>query len=1055
MLRKSSYLLVLLSVVLCLKVGLAQVTTATISGTIRDETGAILPGVTVKVKNVETGITRTTITDDQGRYHAPNLALGDYEVQAELTGFQTGLRSGIKLTVGREAVVDFTLKVGEITEKVVVVGEAPLVNTTSSMLSELVDDKKIRDLPLNGRDYVQLATLQPGVYINKSQSRPTTSSGAQRGRGLQISISGGRPSQNNFRLDGVNVSDHANNTPGGAAGVNLGVDAIREFSVLTNTYSAEFGRSAGGVINAVTRSGTNEFHGSAWVFHRNDNLDARNFFDRGDPPEFKRNQFGFTAGGPIIKDKTFVFGSYEGLREILGISKTSTTLTQKAKAGNLDARNGGPVTVDPAVRPYLRFYPDPNGEIFPGGDTGRFTIATSQNTREDFFTIRMDHKVSDSDSLFGTYTFSDSTQSEPEQFRLLLVEAPARRQYVSFEETHIFSPRLVNSFRFGFNRSLVSNGITTAIDPAVADISLGFLPRRAMGGINVTGLSGLPGGPGAADFDLIAFNSFQWYDNVNYTIGRHSIKIGFSAERSLSNVNSTNAENGEFTFSSIRDFLTNRPDTFDSQLPGSDTVRGLRQSVFGGYIQDDIQIRRNFTLNLGLRYELATVPTEADNKVSVLKNLMDSQVIVGEKFWDNPTLRNFAPRLGFAWDPFGDGKTAIRGGFGIFYDLPLLHFLTLVSVRMPPFFRRTSVSPGPGGFPKGAFADIARGRVSLDVDTPEFDMSPAYRMQWNLNIQREILPNTVATVAYVAGRGIHLSRLGEDENLAIPEVRSDGSLFFPAGQRKRNPNFSRIRIWNFDGNSFYHSLQLGMNRRFTRGFQAQGSYTFSKSVDDSSVTFSNAEFTNTQANPFPFIRKLNRGLSDFDIRHAFVFNFTWDLPVPQLSGAARALLNGWQVGSIISASSGIPFSVGLAGDPARTLTRRRGLRSGQRPNLNPGFSNNPRVGDPNRWFDPAAFSFPEPGTLGNLGRNTLIGPGLATLDLVLVKNSYIRSISESFNVQFRFEAFNLFNRANFNNPGGGQLQIFDARGRLISDPGRISSTLTSSRQIQFGLKFIF
>lgn len=1055
MLKKSSYLMALLSVVLCLKVGLAQVTTGAISGTIKDETGAVLPGVTVKVKNIETGITRTTITDDQGRYHAPNLALGEYEVQAELTGFQTGLRSGIKLTVGREAVVDFTLKVGEITEKIVVVGEAPLVNTTSSMLSELVDDKKIRDLPLNGRDYVQLATLQPGVYINKSQSRPTTSSGAQRGRGLQISISGGRPSQNNFRLDGVTISDHANTTPGGAAGVNLGVDAIREFSVLTNTYSAEFGRSAGGVINAVTRSGTNEFHGSAWIFHRNDNLDARDFFDRGGPPEFKRNQFGFTAGGPIIKDKTFVFGSYEGLREILGISKTSTTLTPKAKAGNLDARNGGPVTVDPAVRPYLRFYPDPNGEIFPGGDTGRFTIATSRDTREDFFTIRMDHKMSDSDSLFGTYTFSDSTQSEPEPFRLLLVEAPARRQYVAFEETHIFSPRLVNSFRFGFNRSLVSNGISAAIDPAVADISLGFLPNKPMGEISVAGLSTLPGGPGAPDFDLIAFNSFQWYDNLNYTIGRHSIKFGFSAERTLSNVDSTNANNGVFTFSSIRDFLTNRPDVFDTQVPGSDTVRGLRQSVFGGYVQDDIQIRRNFTLNLGLRYEFATVPTEADNKVSVLKNIMDPQVTVGEGFWDNPTLLNFAPRLGFAWDPFSNGKTAIRGGFGIFYDLPLLHFLTLVAVRQPPFFMRTSVRPGAGTFPKGAFANLARGTIRLEVDTPEFDMSSAYRMQWNLNIQREIFTNTVATVAYVAGRGVHLSRLGEDMNLAIPTVLPDGRLFFPAGQQKRNPNFSRIRVWNFDGNSFYHSLQLGVNRRFTRGFQAQGSYTLSKSIDDSSVTFSNAEFTNTQANPYPYIRKLNRGLSDFDIRHAFAFNFTWDLPVPRLTGAGGALLNGWQVGGIVSASSGIPFSVGLAGDPARTLTARRGLRSGQRPNLNPGFSKNPRIGDPNRWFDPAAFSFPEPGTLGTLGRNTIIGPGLATVDLVLVKSNRISSISEDFNIQFRAEFFNLFNRPNFDIPGATQLQIFDAGGRLIADPGRISRTLTSSRQIQFGLKFIF
>ncbi|MBI4483252.1 MAG: TonB-dependent receptor [Acidobacteria bacterium] len=1023
---------------------------AEIQGTVKDDTGAPIPGVSLTVVQVETGLERKILTDETGRYQAPNLEPGDYRVTAELTGFRTVVRSGVKLTVGRQAVVDISLPVGELTEQVVVTGEAPLVETTQSVLGEIVDDQKIRDLPLNGRDYFQLTLLQPSVLPLRVQGDDIT-----RGNGRQMSIGGARPSQNNFRLDGMSISDHSNNAPGAITGNNLGVDAIREFKVLTHNFSAEFGRASGGVVTAVTKSGTNEFHGTAFYFHRNDNLDARNFFDLAAPPEFKRNQFGASLGGPVVRDRTFFFSSYEGVREILGVTATSVTLSDAAKQGRLST---GTVTPDPNIVPLLQILPSPNGPLSSGGETGVFSLAGTRTSPEDFFTARMDHSFSERDKLFGRYTMDDAGVTAPGLFNLVTDVFGSRNQYVSLDFSQIFSQRLLNTLRFGFNRSFAVGPAREALNPLLDDPKMASFSGKSMSQIAVTGFAGLPGGTGSMGFDLLAFNSWQGYDDVTYIAGRHSLKMGVSVERIQYNQNSSNNPTGDVFFDSIAAFLSNRPSSFQTDLPGTDAVRGWRQTLVGSYVQDDIRVKSNLALNLGLRYEPATVPDEVNGKVSNLRNLLDANMDFGpdKRLFENSSKLNFQPRVGLAWDPFQHGKTSIRAGFGIFDDLILVHNLLLSGVRNPPYFLRGSITGQPGDFPKGFLPRIQAARTGvLDVEMMESEPGRAYMMQWNLALQQDLGWSTVVTVGYLGSRGTRLTNLGEDSNLAIPQIRSDGSLFFPAGGRKRNPNFARIRTRDFSASSFYHGFQLGVVRRFSSGIQFQSSYTFGKSLDDFSAHGSSNEFNNTVGNPWPFDPRFNRGISDFDIRHNFVANWAWDMP--DLPGHApwNKLFGGWQLGGIVNASSGLPITPVLGFDAAQTAHTRRGKRLGQRPNLAPGFDTNAVTGLPSGWFDLKAFALPALGTFGNLGRSTITGPGLVTVDFSLVKKVPILSVSESFQLQFRAEFFNVLNRANFNVPAQEQLEVFDRRGRLVQTAGLLTSTISTSRQVQLGLKIIF
>ncbi|MBI3941205.1 MAG: TonB-dependent receptor [Acidobacteria bacterium] len=1015
---------------------LAQSVTGTLTGVVRDESGGILAGARVGVKSVETGATREILSDDHGLYTARNLPPGEYVVLAELLGFKTTTRKGIQLTVDAEVVVNLTLSVGELAEEVVVQSAAPLVETTTAAISGLVDSQQIRELPLNGRDFIQLSTLQQGVVAVR-----TGDSNQSRGFGLKLSVGGARPSQNRFLLDGTDINDTAGATPGSAAGVMLGVDSLREFRVLTNAYSSEFGKSAGGVVIAVTKSGTNGYRGTVFEFLRNDNLDARNFFDRDRAPEFKRNQFGFSLGGPVIREKTFFFGSYEGLRERLGTTLISRVLDVGALADS---------GISSVIRPYLNLYPRPNGRSF-GGGRAEFITSVSQATDEDFVTARIDHRLTNSDHLFGRYSFDDATRSVPDALLLFNNNQSSRYHYTTVEETHIFSSRLLNTARFAYNRNRTGDINMTVKE---IDRSLFFVPSHPQfGGIVVAGLNELSGGGGGFQPRIFGNINVDALEAVTYDLGSHSLKMGFGMTRYHNNNNAPFRPGGRFQFDSIDDLLRARASQLESTVPGvSDPVRRWRQWLFAAYLQDDWKATNHLTFNLGLRYEAITVPVEADGKSANLRNVpFSTESTVGPAFL-NPSLKNFAPRIGIAWAPGGAGTLAIRAGFGIFHDQILSQYMILAGSRVPPFWYQAN--PRNPSFPD-FISRVSLRDIDPRVDTLPFDIDQPYRIQYNLSIQKQIATNLVASAAYVGSRGVHLSRAVADANANIPAGLVNGRLFWPATPRRLNPVWSTIRYRPTDGNSVYNSLTAGLTKRLSQGFQFQVNYTFGRSIDDSSAVFNETEFRNSIAVANIFDRTAERGLSDFQVSHSFVTNYLWELPfgrdrrwASDRTGATKWLVSGWQIAGIFGSSSGTPFTPVLSFDRARAGAGRAG--GGQRPDLVSG-SNNPVLGSPDRYFETSGFALPPAGFLGNLGRNTVMGPAVVNFDFSLLKNI---ALKEDKNLHFRIEVFNLLNRANFDIPDEASRQVFSATG-AIAGAGRIAKTATASRQIQFGLKFIF
>jgi len=1005
-----------------------QTTTGTLSGVVKDKSGGILPGVSITVTNHETQLSRATLSDDQGHYMVAELPPGGYEIQASLAGFQTAVRTGIELTIGRHAIVDLTLEVGAVDERVVVSGEAPLVETTSSSMAGVVDEKQINDLPLNGRNFVQLTLLETGVVHARNASTSTVDGG-----GVKISFHGARTDYNNFMMDGTSVNSTNAQAIGGASNGAMGVETIKEFQVITSNYSAEFGRGVGGVINVVTKSGTNDLHGSLFYFHRNDNLDARNFFDLGaNPPEFKRNQFGFSVGGPIRKDKTFIFGGYEGLREGLGQTLIATVPSLTGRQGLIP---GGAVSVDPAVRPYLDLWPLPNGRDFADG-TGEFFRSDTQTTRQDFVQVRMDHNLADTASLFARYTLDDSIKINPRTIATYVQTDNVRSQYLTFEHKQILSPTMLNVFRFGFNRTNVRY-LEDINDSRIADRALWFIPNSSVPGLGPIGVSGITEVGGTINRPQLRLdNAFQWIDTVNATRGTHSLKLGGEVQRIQSNENMTFRGQGIFTFPNLRSFLLAQPANFTGVTANSDWVRGWRQTDIALFLQDDWRVRNNLTLNLGLRWEASTDPIEVNGKASHIVNpAVDSQVVVG-----NPLLKlrkaNFGPRVGFAWDPAGNGKTSIRGGVGLFHQMIVRYFYTDGRI-LPPFIQNIS-----GSAPFLSFPHPSISQIGAPVIQPiPYDAKTPYMMHYNFALQRELVPGTLISAGYVGSRGLHLA-FNRDLNNAAPQILPDGRKFFPPGLQRRNPAWGEVRYKDFNGDSYYNGLQVKLTQRMVHGLQAQTSYTLSRSVD----TASTANGIPTQ-DPDDILAE--RALSDFDVRHVSATSFIYDVPSKgDLTGVFGSLMRGWQVNGILNLTTGMPLTAqttaGLDRDRDRATTNLN------RPDLISGRSNNPVLGGPDRYFDPSSFRLQELGFFGNLGRNTIIGPGLASLDLGGSKKFKIR---EGADVQFRLEVFNALNRANFAQPSGVVFQA--ATGVPSGSVGRIRQTVSTSRQIQLGLKVTF
>src|SRR6266851_3236173 len=668
----------------------AQVAGGTIRGTVADTSGGVLPGAHVVILNTATGISSDLVTNETGAYGAPNLLPGPYDITASLPSFSTAVRKGVAVTVGSDLTIDFKLAPGVVQETVTVASTAPIVDASTPTLSAVVKERTIVELPLNGRDWTTLATLQPGISSIRTQAvNGVTASRGNRGYGDELSITGHRPQENNYRIDGVSINDYTNGAPGSAGGVNLGADAIQEFSVLASNYTAEYGRTSGGVVNAITRSGSNSIHGSVYEFFRNDALDARNFFDGVKKPPLRRNQFGGSFGGPIIKNKTFFFADFERIRRLQGVPSVVTVPSPAARLGQLAA---GPVTVHPNIIPFLKLYPLPNGGLVGNGDTGIFTSSLSQRFNEDFFTTRIDHRISSKDSLFGTYMFDNGSLSIPDALNNVVFPNRTRRQMIAIEETHTFSQSFINSFRLGYNRTKGAVNVAgPALNPVAADTTLGSAPGRAAAIITIPGLSDAVGVGGNSFFRHVQ-NSYQIYDDAFVTRGNHSLRFGFAFERIEYNENSLRRPNGRVRFRSLSDFLQDKPRDFFSLDPSRTREVGVRTNVWAGYLNDSWRYSSRLNLNLGLRYEMSTIPTEAHDQFLAVLTPGGPLVPVKKLFNRNPTLRNFEPRVGFAYDVFGDGKTAIRGGFGIYDALPLPWIFTPKEAQGTPFNTGTTVS---------------------------------------------------------------------------------------------------------------------------------------------------------------------------------------------------------------------------------------------------------------------------------------------------------------------------------------------------------------------------
>jgi hypothetical protein len=1011
---------------------LAQTNTGGISGTVFDPSGAVVPEVELSIKQEATSAKRIVHSDQRGRYAAQQLAPGPYRITARHGGFQTEIREGIVVTVGQEAIANISLKVGAIASEVAVRADAEVVDTRTAAVSGLMNNQFIRDLPLNGRDLHQLALLEPGIVMTRR--------GADSGSAAtKLVANGSRPSQNSFLLDGSDINDATNTSPGSVAGVMLGVDTLQEFRVLTNAYSAAYGRSAGGVISAITKSGTNQFHGSVFEFIRNSAVDAKNYFDSASAPipPFKRNQFGAEIDGPIFRDKTFFMASYEGLRQRLGVTTIAVVPGASARQGQLPGQAA--ITVNPAVIPYLDLVPLPNGPLFADG-TGQFINAASQSTDENFAAARIDHRFTDKTSLFVRYSYDSAISSVPDNLNLTTANSSSRNQYLTAEAMHIFNERLLNTFRFSFNKSLVRSfpSYQRAIDP-----SLSFLPGVPLGQISITGLFSL--GPSRFGPSFLNMKLFQFSDNVTYTRGRHSLNVGGDYRFYHLPAQQVQSPYGFYQFSSLSNFLKAVPSSVEMTLPSSQLVRNWRQSMAAAYLQDEIRLGRRLTLNAGLRYERVREPDEEHGLLSNLRNLSDPQATVGRLFV-NPSNLNFAPRVGIAWDPFGDGKTSVRSGFGIFYSQLWSDFYYNSGNRQPPFYTLGSISSPV--FPN-AFSLIDSPRFVLGrQDVVQYRPASPYVMQYNLTVQRQLTAGSVLTVGYTGERGVHLPRL-VDGNQALPTILADGSYFFAPNSPVQNPNFTGIRYKKTDGMSYYNALLVMYEQRLMKRLLLRANYTFSRNIDTGSLEITQGTDNDLPQNPYSLAAE--RGLSNYDVRHYLVTYWTWDLPSlpgPKWLGA------GWQWNTITTLASGNPFSAVVSFD--RAGAKFQSGTSPERPDLVPGASTNPILGGASRYFDPNAFALPAAGFYGNLGRNTLIGPGLAKVDVSLNKHF---QLTERLGMEFRTEVFNILNHANFSIPS--QRAVFSGvnaatgQGIRVASAGLITSTQTSSRQLQMGLKVVF
>ena len=1051
---------------------------ASLSGTITDPSGAVVPGASVEVKSLDTGVSRTADTDAGGHYRFFALPVGLYEVRVKKEGFSEGIRAGIRLAVGQDASADLSLQVGKVNEQIRVAEDAPVVNLTTQDISGLVGERQVKDLPLNGRSYDLLVTLNPGI-VNFTWEKTGGIGVSNSTTGNNFAVSGNRPQQNIFLLNGVEFTGAAENNmqPGGSSQQLLGVDAVREFNVLRDSYGPEYGKHPGGQVTIVTQSGTNQLHGSVYEFLRNNALDAPNYFDQGSAPPFHRNQFGAALGGPLRNNKTFLFGNYEGLRQHLHQTSVAFVPDNASRASAVRS-----------VQPLLSLWPQsPNEACNPACGIAQYFSSPLQTIREDFGTVRLDHNLSSRDSLSAVYTIDDgddftATVLDPYSSDILTL----REQVFSLDETHSFSASTVNVARVGYSRAAYFfTGEPTPGTPA-ATVS-GFLVGRPVGAVVVGGSAasnpqaaiGLAGSNNGSNL-RIARNLFTLEDRVAMTRGRHQLTFGAWFQPFQSNETIALSQYGQATFSSLTNFLQGNMSSF---LWDPAATEMNWRSLFGAwYAADVIRVFPRLTLSLGFRDEFSTGWNEAHGRASNYtfnNGVISNTPRVGNSlFTVNHAKFLPQPRIGLAWSPLSE-RTVIRAGVGMYNDLqdalgyradqnaPFDPTYSVGSATIP--FPVSSLPIDPSA-PRPSGAKLVPGGVQPDMKTPTL-------ISWSLRVQQEIASDMSITLGYVGSHGYH-ELIGIDGNQPFPVICPAspcpatypstfpaplagspvpaGTYYVPTNVRA-NPAIANTWTWFSLGTSNYHALQVDANRRFSHGFSLRGVYTWSKALDDGDSLNATAAANAPGLVSNPFNLRADYGLATYDVRHIGVINAVYTLPFGKgqpigngLEGWSNALAGGWSVNSIVTIQSGFPFTPQLSYNPSNNGDTRNPVR----PFANPDFSGPVILGKPSQWFNPNAFLAPpaNSGFYGNLGRNTLTGPGLATWDFSAFKTT---TLHERLALQFRAEIFNLLDRANFNTPNLITFTSSSSGTKTSGTAGAITSTSTTARQVQFGLKLIW
>ncbi len=1034
----------------------AQMVGGTITGIIVDPSNAPLDHVQLVIHNEETGAERKLVSSDDGTFSAPSIPVGAYSVFAEKDGFAPLKRTGIQLTVGQSIQLHLMLTLGEVKQAVTVIDTPAVVDISTLQTQGFVDERQVKELPLNGRSFDQLLELNP-ASINYTTQRAGGVGTSNSSVGNMYSVSGRRPQDNLFLINGIEYTGASliNVTPGGTSGQLLGVEAVREFNVVSDSYGANYGKRTGAQVSIVTASGSNDIHGSVYEFFRNSALDARNYFDQAHIAPFRRNDFGAAIGGPLKRDKLFIFGNYEGYRQHLGLSTVTFVPDNASRAATI-----------PSVQPLLALWPV--GTVELGQGIAEAFSNPPQHVREDFGTTRVDWNLSRNDLLFAAYTVDDSDATTPSANPYSSIFERLREQVASVQEQHVISPRLLNTFRFGYSRAdFFFNSLLTGSVP-------GWVPGGLVGAVVISGSTASNGasqitlaGANTGSNNTTVRNLFTVDDHVYWTRGRHQIEAGVWFQRLQSNDYLAQNQYGQASFASLASFEQGQVSKYT--IVPAPTGLGWRALFTAGFIEDAWKASPRLEVRAGLRLESSTGWNEAQGRASnydFTNSVINTTPTVGSSALSENRAKFLPePRVAAAWDIFGTGKTAIRASFGLHravldtldyrldqaapYNTTLSYSNTAVA-QLPSL----SISTAAGGL-------VSPSNVQRDIETPSV-------LAWTFRIEQQIAPSTSLTVGYVGSHGYH-QILSEDQNTppyvicpatACPVSLPAGSIYYTS-TRLANPNLANSTSWVSQGISNYNGLEVDMRRQYAHGLQLRGVYTWSKNLDDGSAWNTSVSANTPAYVSFPSNPKVDYGLAATNVAQALSINGTWNLPLGQdhvlfanASGFAQQIAAGWSLSGIATVQAGFPFSPQLGYNPAGNGDTRNPVR----PQINPDFHGNLYPKTPTKWFAPEAFIAPYPGTFGNVGRDSLSGPGLANLDLSLAKST---TLHEHLRAQFRVECFNVANHTNFTTPNA----VVFSNGPTPSKPttapalsptaGVMTATATTSRQLQFGLKLLF